>query len=142
MTGVVLSACGENGSAVLPAPSATGGAAPVAATGSPSGPGDAEKGKVQFLQCRACHTLEADGSNKVGPNLWGVVGRKAGLVPGFNYSDAMKNSAVIWTDATLDQWLARPAEFMPGNTMIFVGIRRPEDRADIIAYLRRETGAR
>lgn len=102
---------------------------------------DTDKGKVLFLQCRACHSLEQGGVNKVGPNLWGIFGRKAGLAEGFDYSDAIKGSAIVWTAEALDAWLARPSEFLPGNRMVFVGIRKPEDRANLIAYVQRETGA-
>lgn len=103
---------------------------------------DPEKGKVLFLQCRACHSLEAGGANKVGPNLHSVFGRKAGLAPGFAYSDAVVQSDIIWSPETLNDWLARPSDFLPGNRMVFVGIRKPEDRANLIAYLQRETGAK
>lgn len=102
---------------------------------------DVAEGKVLFLQCRACHSVEAGGPNKVGPNLHGVFGRKAGLAPGYLYSDALGKSAIVWTPATLDEWLARPSDFLPGNRMVFVGISDPQDRANLIAYLKQETGA-
>ena len=73
--------------------------------------------------------------------LHGFLGRKAGLAAGFSYSEAVSQSGVVWSAETLDQWLARPSEFLPGNRMVFVGIRKPEDRANLIAYLKRETGA-
>lgn len=101
---------------------------------------DHEKGKVLFLQCRACHSLEDGGASKVGPNLHGVFGRKAGAAPGFAYSDVISRSNIIWSAETLNDWLARPGDFLPGNRMVFVGIRKPEDRANLIAYLGRETG--
>lgn len=102
---------------------------------------DVAEGKVLFLQCRACHSVEAGGPNKVGPNLHGVFGRKAGLAPGYLYSDALGKSDIVWTPATLDEWLARPSDFLPGNRMVFVGISDPQDRANLIAYLKQETGA-
>jgi cytochrome c len=102
---------------------------------------DPDKGKVLFLQCRACHSLELNGANKVGPNLHGVFGRKAGLAPGFAYSEVVSGSAIVWSAETLNEWLARPSDFLPGNRMVFVGIRKPEDRVNLIAYLKRETGA-
>ena len=138
--GVLLSACAEDG-----APAA---ATPVAATASPAdfqallAAADPDKGQVLFLQCRACHSLEAGGANKVGPNLHGVFGRKAGMAPGYAYSEAVTQSGIVWSAETLDQWLMRPSDFLPGNRMVFVGIRKAEDRANLIAYLKRETGAK
>jgi cytochrome c len=102
---------------------------------------DPAKGQIVFLQCRACHSLEAAGPNKVGPNLHGIMGRKAGLAPGFSYSEAMAAAAVVWSAETLDKFLFRPSDFLPGTRMVFVGLRKPEDRANVIAYLRQETGA-
>ncbi|MBL8198755.1 MAG: cytochrome c family protein [Chromatiales bacterium] len=102
---------------------------------------DPAKGQIVFLQCRACHSLEAGGPNKVGPNLHGVMGRKAGLAPGFAYSEVMAGSTVVWSAETLDRFLFRPSDFMPGTRMVFVGLRKPEDRANVIAYIRQETGA-
>jgi len=102
---------------------------------------DPAKGQIVYLQCRACHTLEAAGPNKVGPNLHGVMGRKAGLAPGFSYSEAMTGSAVTWSAESLDKFLLRPSDFVPGTRMVFVGLRKPEDRANVIAYIRQETGA-
>ena len=102
---------------------------------------DPAKGQIAFLQCRACHSLEAAGPNKVGPNLHGIMGRKAGLAPGFSYSEVMVGSAVVWSVETLDRFLFRPSDFMPGTRMVFVGLRKPEDRANVIAYIRQETGA-
>lgn len=102
---------------------------------------DPAKGQIVFLQCRACHSLDAGGANKVGPNLHGIMARKAGLTPGFSYSDVMAASDVVWSPETLDQFLLRPSDFMPGTRMVFVGLRKPEDRANVIAYLQQETGA-
>jgi Cytochrome c2 len=96
--------------------------------------GDAAAGERVFNQCKACHTVEA-GKNRVGPSLHGVVGRKAGSVEGFNYSPAMKNSATVWTPENLDRYLASPKEGMPGNKMAFAGLKKAEDRANVIAYL-------
>jgi len=101
-----------------------------------------ERGQTLFMQCRACHSLNEGGPNKVGPNLFGVFGRKVGLTPGFAYSDAMANSDVIWTEEAMDAWLARPSQFLPGNRMIFFGIKDAQDRASLIAYLQQETGAK
>jgi cytochrome c len=101
-----------------------------------------ERGQKLYMQCRACHSLNEGGPNKVGPNLFGVFGRKAGLTPGFAYSDALANSDVIWTQEAMAEWLTRPSQFLPGNRMIFVGIKDAQDRTSLIAYLQRETGAK
>lgn len=140
LLGMLLSACADGGSDTSSPATTAADAAPVdfqalLATADP------EKGKVLFLQCRACHSLEAGGANKVGPNLHGVFGRKAGLAPGFSYSDVVSQSDITWSAETLNSWLERPSDFLPGNRMVFVGIRTPEDRASLIAYLKQETGA-
>lgn len=106
----------------------------IAVSGAALADGDVEAGKKVFNKCKVCHTLEA-GVNKVGPSLAGVVGRPAGTVEGFNYSDAMKNSGVTWDAATLDQYLADPKGFIPGNKMAFVGLKKEKERQDVIAYL-------
>jgi cytochrome c len=100
---------------------------------------DPARGKALYLQCRACHSLEQGGVNKVGPNLYGLLDSKAGFAEGFAYSEALAGSGVVWTPETLNKWLERPSELVPGNRMIFYGIRSPEDRAAMIAYLQRET---
>lgn len=97
--------------------------------------GDAAKGKKVFVKCMACHTTEA-GKNKVGPSLHGVVGRKSGSLPDFTYSDAMKNSNLTWDEATLDKYLTNPKAEVPGNKMAFPGLPKPEDRANVIAFLK------
>jgi len=94
--------------------------------------GDGEK---VFKKCKTCHSLRA-GENKVGPSLAGVAGRTAGTVEGYKYSDAMTASGVVWDDATLDQYLADPKAFVPGNKMTFAGLKKAEDRAAVIAYLK------
>ena len=99
---------------------------------------DVKRGETLYFQCRACHTVEQDGTNKVGPKLWGMFGREAGAVPGFAYSDALKNSGVVWTPETVNDWLEQPADFLPGNIMVFVGVKKPQDRANLIAYLQVE----
>lgn len=97
----------------------------------------AAKGKLIFMRCAACHNVKPGESNKVGPNLSGVVGRKAGAAKGFNYSAAMKSAKLTWDDATLDKWLTRPASVVPGTSMVFAGLSKPEDRKAVIAYLKK-----
>ena len=97
--------------------------------------GDATNGATLFKQkCGLCHSSQA-GQNRVGPSLFGVVGRKAGSVESYNYSDAMKNSGLTWDDATLDSYLAGPRAKVPGTKMTFAGFPNESDRADVIAYL-------
>jgi len=87
--------------------------------------------------CQVCHTVEA-GKNKIGPSLAGIVGRKAGSAPGYSYSDANKNSGVTWDEANLDTYLTDPRKFIPGTKMLFVGIKNPDDRKALIAYLKEQ----
>ena len=100
--------------------------------------GDAAAGQRIFAQCRTCHALEA-GQNKVGPSLNGLFGRTAGSVPNFRYSAANKASGVVWTEEVLFEYLENPREFMPGTNMSFVGLKQPQQRVDVIAYLKANT---
>ncbi|MBB6249811.1 c-type cytochrome [Nitrospirillum iridis] len=104
-----------------------------AATADPAG--DVAKGEKVFQRCKACHSAEKGGADKVGPNLWGVVGRASATKDGFNYSPAMKAAAKTWDIATLDVYLTNPRALVPGNRMAFVGLPAAQDRADVIAYL-------
>lgn len=99
-----------------------------------AGAGDPVKGKTVFARCAICHTVEP-GKNKLGPSLANIVGQQAGVVPGFTFSPAMKNSKIKWTPENLDKYLANPRTFMPGNRMIFAGLPNAADRANVIAYL-------
>jgi cytochrome c len=100
--------------------------------------GDAAAGEKLFVKCKTCHTLEA-GKNKVGPSLAGLMGRPAASVADFNYSDAMKASGITWDEATLGEYLADPKGKVPGNKMVFPGMKKDEDRANLIAYLKTAT---
>ena len=102
---------------------------------------DQNLGRRVFLQCRACHSLEAGGEHRVGPNLHGVFGGPAASREGFGYSQALQESGVVWTPATLEEWLVRPSSFVPGNKMAFAGIKRDTDRTALLAYLLKETSA-
>ncbi len=96
---------------------------------------NAEAGKTAFKQqCGLCHDT-APGKNRVGPSLFGVVGRKTGSVAGFHYSDANKGSGITWDEATLDKYLTDPRAVVPGTTMTYAGVKNDQTRHDIIAYL-------
>ncbi len=99
----------------------------------------AEKGAKVARKCLACHTFEEGGANKVGPNLYNIIGEKAGEGRGYNFSKAMAakgEEGYTWTYEHLDQYLANPKATIPGNKMTFVGLKKPEERADVIAYIR------
>jgi cytochrome c len=97
-------------------------------------------GQRVFLLCRACHTIGKDEGNRVGPNLYGVFGAKAGSKPDFHYSEAVKKSGVVWTEDSLDKWLTSPTTFIPGTRMTFAGVHDPEERKAVIAYLKQAAG--
>ncbi|KAI4464201.1 cytochrome c [Holotrichia oblita] len=101
--------------------------------------GDVEKGKKIFLkQCSRCHSLDAKAGHGMGPNLHGVVGREAGSVPGFHFSNAFKKSEVIWTPENLSTYLKDPRKHIPKNNMPYCCLEDPEDRRHIIAYIESE----
>ena len=97
--------------------------------------GDAKKGQAAFGICQTCHTVTKGGGNGIGPNLFGVVGRKAASLPGFYYSPALKASKIVWTNDKLTAWVTNPAKLVPGTRMVFAGIHDPARAADIVAYL-------
>lgn len=99
--------------------------------------GDPVAGKKIFMRCVACHAVQPGAGAKMGPNLAGVVGRKAAAAPGFKYSAAMQKAKLKWDDATLDKWLTRPSALVPGTSMAFAGLSNAADRANVIAYLKK-----
>lgn len=104
--------------------------------------GDADAGREVFKKCAVCHRLEPN-RNAVGPSLHGVVGRKAGSMPGYSYSKALKAAEFVWTPGQLDQWLQNPKSLVPGNKMPFPGLPESSDRANVIEFLRQTSnGAR
>ncbi len=101
---------------------------------------DVAAGKKVFRRCTACHTVDEGGKNKVGPNLWDIFGSTAGARPtGYKYSDAIKDSGVVWDDATMSEYLENPRKMIPKTRMAFPGLKKAEQRADVIAYLKSVT---
>ena len=100
--------------------------------------GDPEEGAKVYNKCKACHVVD-EAKNRVGPHLVGIIGRPAGSVEGYSYSAAMKESGIVWDEASLGANLASPREVVPGTKMAFAGLRQEEERADVIAYLKEAT---
>jgi len=96
----------------------------------------AEKGQKIFKKCKACHSADNGGRNLVGPNLWNIVGRARASHEGYSYSDAMKAKGGTWTYEDLFTFLKKPKNFVPGTKMGFAGLKKPGDRAALLAYLR------
>jgi len=100
---------------------------------------DPAQGEQVFKKCTACHNAQRGGANQLGPNLWGVLGKPHGHVPGFAYSDALKSIPGNWDWDSLSEWLKSPRAYAPGNKMTFAGLSKPEDRANVIAYLNQQS---
>ena len=140
---LALTACGDNSqsSAGNEAPSKpaaetkTAAAAPAEAAPAAEKTPE-ERGKIAFRECATCHTVKKDGGNMVGPNLFGVYGREAGKVEDFAYTDAMKESGLVWDEPTLNAYLENPMVYVRGTRMAYPGQKNAEKRADIIAYLK------
>jgi cytochrome c len=97
------------------------------------------QGEQLYARCQACHSLDVD---RTGPHHCGLFGRRAGSVPGFDYSEAMKRSGITWNAQTLDRFLANPAAMVPGTEMTYAGVRDPGERAALIAWLQQATRCR
>jgi cytochrome c len=106
------------------------------ALSSPAAAQDAAAGEKVFLKCKVCHQIGEGAKNSVGPVLNGVVGRKAGTIEGYNYSDANKGSGLTWDEATLKEYLPNPRAKVPGTKMTFAGLPNPTDVDNVIAYLK------
>lgn len=146
--GLLAAACGKKEAAVMPADTSvpTAEAAPAALTGeqkallaslpAPYNAADPEAGKRQFGQCRSCHSVTQGGPNMTGPNLWGVVGRKAATEAGYSYSDGLKAATWSWDAQKLDEWIKNPRGMVPDTKMTFLGVKDDKKRADIVAFLK------
>ncbi|MFZ4409063.1 MAG: c-type cytochrome [Paracraurococcus sp.] len=105
----------------------------------PAAAQDAEAGKRVFNQCRACHSIDQGGRNGVGPNLWAVVGRKAGIIEGFRYSASMKEKAeagLTWDEDTLRAYITNPKAVVPAGSMSYPGLRNEQQLNDLLAFLK------
>ncbi len=97
--------------------------------------GDAKAGAGIYKRCSVCHTSEKGGGDALGPNLFGIVGRKAASRPGYAYSGPLQKAGIVWNEANLTKWAAGPARMVPGNKMAFPGITSKKQQADVVAYL-------
>jgi len=118
--------------ALIPICAALAFATPVMTTARAAPAGDAKAGEAIYSRCVACHALAHD---RTGPRHCGLFGRRAGSVPGFEYSDAMKRSKIVWNEGTLERFLSNPLAAVPGTSMGYAGVTDRKERADLIAYL-------
>lgn len=112
-----------------------GGAGGAAAKPTDFSTGDPAKGAEIFKKCTSCHTINSGGANGIGPNLFGVMGKKHGHLPGFAYSPGMLAKPGVWDWAAMDEWLKAPKKYVEGTKMSFAGLSNPEDRASVIRYI-------
>jgi len=150
---VSLSACGKSSTGTPAATGAEQSAAPAAAPltaeqkkailvtlPAPYNAADIDNGEAKFALCSSCHTLSQGGPVMTGPNLYHILGEKAGVRPGYKFSDPMVAAGFTWDAAHLDTWITDPKAMLPGTKMTFAGLKDPKDRTDVIAYLMIQTG--
>jgi cytochrome c len=154
---VLLAGCGKHDGGAGQSTTSANQAVSAASPPAPAAPTDAQKkktlvslppayqsadfdnGEAKFALCKSCHTAVRDGANMTGPNLYDVFGRRAGTLPGYAYSDALKVSKIVWNAETIDRWIQNPRADVPGNKMTYLGMENPKDRIDLIAYLKLTT---
>jgi cytochrome c len=152
VTAIALSGCGKKSTSPPADTSASGQAAAPAAALTPDqvkaaqaalpapyNTADLDNGAAKFALCSSCHTLTQGGPVMTGPNLWHILGEKAGVREGYKFSDPMKAAGFTWDPAHLDTWITDPKAMIPGTKMTFPGFKDPKDRIDVIAYLKAET---
>ena len=130
---LLIAACGDNSAAetsAAVAPETAGASQPTQADD------PVASGRREFSQCAICHSMREGEASRVGPNLFGVYGRAAGALDDFAYTAALRDSGVVWDDASLDAFIENPRAFMPGNRMAYVGENDAEARANLIAFLK------
>jgi len=150
---VSLSACGKPSTGTPAATSTEQAAGPTAAPltaeqkkailatlPAPYNTADIDNGEAKFALCSSCHTLSEGGPVMTGPNLYHIIGEKAGVRPGFKFSEPMVAAGFTWDPAHLDTWITDPKAMIPGTKMTFAGLKDPKDRTDVIAYLMIQTG--
>jgi len=126
---------GKQGYVIQGVESSEGGAAAAVPLATLLASADAAKGEAVFKKCVACHTINQGGANGIGPNLYGVMGKKHGHIPGFAFSEALLNAPGMWDWENMDKWLANPKKYAPGTKMSFAGLGNPEERAALLLYL-------
>lgn len=140
-----LAGCGEEKQAAAAAPEPADNAAEAQPTNTAAAAEEpislADEGRRRFAACAVCHSVNEGEPARVGPNLFGIVGRTAGTNEDFAYSKAMAEAGIVWTEENLDAFIENPQNFMRGNRMAYVGERKPENRAAMIAYLKTLTSA-
>lgn len=99
---------------------------------------DIDRGAKIFKKCSSCHNIGKGEGAKVGPNLYGVVGRTKGVFPGFSYSEGLKTKGGIWDRESINQFITKPKDYISGTKMAFAGLKKPQDRADVILYLEKQ----